>query len=139
MLGNLLLFHRCGGAPESRCIRCSPVTQASPHGPLDGLNHDQEKIMEHNAQQAQKDKIMEQNVQPSKRPSSRRSFLRKGLAVGGAGAIGAGLLANGLSLPAFAEERGPEKEKNGDLTQGDVALLPFAAPIQILETELWRQ
>ena len=52
--------------------------------------------MEHNAQQAQKDKIMEHNVQQSKHSTSRRSFLRKGLAVGGAGAIGAGLLANGV-------------------------------------------
>ena len=95
--------------------------------------------MEQNAQQAQKDRIMEQNVQPSKRPSSRRSFLRKGLVAGGAGTIGAGLLANGFSLPAFAEARGREKESSGDLTQGDVAILRFAAAIEILETDLWRQ
>jgi len=121
------------------CIRCSPSTQASTHVPLDGLNHDQEKIMEHNAQQAQKDRIMEQNVQPSKRPSSRRSFLRKGLVAGGAGTIGAALVANGLALPAFAEERGRDKERSGDLAQGDVAILRFAAAIEILETDLWRQ
>jgi hypothetical protein len=121
------------------CIRCSPSTQAWTHVSLDGLNHDQEKIMEHIAQQAQKDKIMEQNVQPSKRPSSRRSFLRKGLVAGGAGTIGAGLLANGFSLPAFAEERGRDKERSGDLTSGDVAILRFAAAIEILETDLWRQ
>jgi len=72
--------------------------------PLDGLNHDQKKIVEYNAQQAQKEEIMTQNAQQPKHATSRRSFLRKGLAVGGAGAIGAGLLANGLSLPAFAEE-----------------------------------
>ena len=95
--------------------------------------------MEQNAQQAQKDKIMEQNVQPSKRPSSRRSFLRKGLVAGGAGTIGAGLLANGFSLPAFAEARGREKESSGDLTQGDIDILRFAAAIEILETDLWRQ
>src|SRR6266852_1467355 len=121
------------------CIRCSPSTQASTHVPLDGLNHDQEKIMEHNAQQAQKDRIMEQNVQPSKRPSSRRSFLRKGLVAGGAGTIGAALVANGLALPAFAEERGHDKERSGDLTQGDVAILRFAAAIEILESDLWQQ
>jgi Ferritin-like domain len=102
-------------------------------------SHDQEKIMEDNAQQAQKDKIMEQNVQPSKRPSSRRSFLRKGLVAGGAGTIGAALVANGLALPAFAEERGRDKERSGDLTQGDVDILRFAAAIEILETDLWRQ
>ncbi len=95
--------------------------------------------MEQNAQQAQKDRIMEQNVQPSKRPSSRRSFLRKGLVAGGAGTIGAGLLANGLALPAFAEERGRDKERSADLTSGDVAILRFAAAIEILETDLWQQ
>ena len=65
--------------------------------------------------------------------SSRRSFLRKGLAVGGAGAIGAGLLANGLSLPAFAEE------SSSSLNQGDVAILRFLAAAEILETDLWQQ
>src|SRR5260221_9279000 len=95
--------------------------------------------MEHNAQQAQKDKIMEHNVQPSKRPGSRRSFLRKGLVAGGAGTIGAALVANGLALPAFAEARGRDKESSGDLTQGDVDILRFAAAIEILETDLWRQ
>src|SRR5258707_4181350 len=94
--------------------------------------------MEQNAQHSEEEIIMEQNAQPSKASSSRRSFLRKGLAVGGAGAIGAGLLANGLSFPALAEERGREKEKNGDLNQGDRAILRFAAAIEILETDLWR-
>src|SRR5438270_11996857 len=74
---------------------------------------------------------MEQNVQPSKASTSRRSFLRKGLAVGGAGAIGAGLLANGI--PAFAQEA------SGGPTQGDVAILRFLAAAEILETDLWQQ
>src|SRR5258708_33138951 len=139
MLGNLLLFHRCGGCTHWCCIRCSPSLRASTHVPLDGLNHDQEKTMEHNAQQAQKEKIMEENVQPSKRPSSRRSFLRKGLVAGGAGTIGAALVANGLALPAFAEERDRDKERSDDLTSGDVAILRFAAAIEILETDLWQQ
>ena len=99
--------------------------------PLDGLNHDLEKIMEHNAQQAQKEKIMEHNAQSSKDTTSRRSFLLKGLVVGGAGAIGAGLLANGL--PAFAEER------RGDLTRGDVAILRFLAAVEILDGWLAQQ
>ncbi len=89
--------------------------------------------MEHNAQQAQKDTIMEHNVQQSKHATSRRSFLRKGLAVGGAGAIGAGLLANGLSVSAFAEE------SSSSLNQGDVAILRFLAAAEILETDLWQQ
>ena len=89
--------------------------------------------MEHNAQQAQKEKIMEHNAQSSKDTTSRRSFLSKGLVVGGAGLIGTGLLANGLSLPAFAEER------KASLTQGDVAILRFLAAVEILESDLWQQ
>src|SRR3989440_5433164 len=87
--------------------------------------------MEQNAQQAQKEKIMEQNAKPSENATSRRSFLRKGLAVGGAGALGAGLLTNGL--PAFA------KEASGGLTKGDVAILRFLSAAEIIETDLWQQ
>src|SRR5258708_10907402 len=74
---------------------------------------------------------MEHTVRHSKDATSRRSFLRKGLAVGGAGAIGAGLLANGV--PAFAEE------ESGGLTPGDAAILRFLAAAEILETDLWQQ
>jgi len=74
---------------------------------------------------------MEHNTQQSKDSTSRRSFLRKGLAVGGAGAIGAGLLANGL--PAFAEVA------SGGLTPGDAAILRFLSAAEILETDLWQQ
>ncbi len=89
--------------------------------PLDRLNHNQEKIMKHNAQQ-------------SKDATSRRSFLRKGLAVGGAGTIGAGLLANGFNgLPVFAEVG------SASLTRGDVAILRFLAAIEIIESDLWQQ
>jgi hypothetical protein len=99
--------------------------------PQDGLNHDQEKIMERNAQQAQKGKFMEQRVQPSKAATSRRAFLRKGMAVAGAGTIGAGLLANGL--PAFA------KADSSSLTPGDEAILRFLAALETLETDFWQQ
>ncbi|MBV9689249.1 MAG: ferritin-like domain-containing protein [Ktedonobacteraceae bacterium] len=74
---------------------------------------------------------MKHNVQQPKDATSRRSFLGKGLAVGGAGTIGAGLLANGL--PAFAEQR------SDALTKGDVAILRFLAAAEILETDLWQQ
>src|SRR6266852_4562083 len=104
--------------------------------PLDGLNHDQEKIMEHNAHQAQKDKIMEHNVQPSKASTSRRSFLRRGLAVGGAGAIGAGLFSAGSLYTNFAQE---QAAASSAVTKGDVAILQFLAAIEILETDLWQQ
>jgi hypothetical protein len=100
---------------------------------LDRRNHDLLLIVECNAQQAQKEEIMTQNAQQSKHATSRRSFLRQGLAVGGAGAIGAGLLAGGISLPAFAEE------ESGSLTQGDVAILRFLAAVEIIESDLWQQ
>jgi hypothetical protein len=87
--------------------------------------------MEHNAHHAQKEKIMKHNTQQSKYSTGRRSFLRRGLAVAGAGAIGAGLLTNGL--PAFA------REGSALLTQGDVAILRFLAAIEIIETDLWQQ
>jgi hypothetical protein len=37
------------------CIRCSRCAWAWTRALLDELNHDQKKIMEHNAQQAQKE------------------------------------------------------------------------------------
>src|SRR5947209_18593584 len=74
---------------------------------------------------------MEHTVQPSKNATSRRSFLRQGLALGGAGAIGAALAANGV--PVFAQEA------SGSLTQGDAAILRFLAAAEILETDLWQQ
>ena len=79
----------CGGVPQKIYIRCLRSTRAWTRVPLDVLNHNQEKIMEH-------------NVRQTKHSTSRRSFLRKGFAVGGAGAIGAGLLANGLPVFAFS-------------------------------------
>jgi hypothetical protein len=103
--------------------------------PLDELNHDQEKIMEHNAHQAQKEKIMEHNVPPSKASTSRRSFLRRGLAVGGAGAIGAGLFSAGSLYTNFAQAQAASPA----VTKGDVAILRFLAAIEILETDLWQQ
>jgi hypothetical protein len=74
---------------------------------------------------------MEHNGQPSKGTTSRRSFLRKGLAAGGAGALGTGLLVNGV--PVFAEEA------SSSLTKGDVAILRFLSAAEILETDLWQQ
>src|SRR6266478_6220203 len=74
---------------------------------------------------------MEHTVQQAKASTSRRSFLRKGLAVGGAATIGAGLLATGV--PAFAEEA------SGGLTPGDAAILRFLSAAEILETDFWQQ
>jgi Ferritin-like domain len=74
---------------------------------------------------------MERNEQKPVGSTSRRSFMRKGLAVGGAGAIGAGLLAGGI--PAFAHE------SSGGITKGDAAILRFLSAAEILETDLWQQ
>ncbi len=87
--------------------------------------------MDQQSKPSQEEMVVEQHAQQSKNSTSRRSFLRKGLAVGGAGAIGAGLLANGL--PVFAEER------RAGLTKGDVAILRFLSAAEILETDLWQQ
>src|SRR5436309_81567 len=70
---------------------------------------------------------MKRKLPQAKYSTSRRSFLRKGLAVGGAGVIGA--LANGS--PAFAS--------SGGLTRGDAAILRFLAAAEILETDAWQQ
>jgi hypothetical protein len=87
--------------------------------------------MELRPKNSEKGKIMVQKTHQPKNPTSRRSFLRKGLVVGGAGTIGAGLLAGGF--PAFAEASG------GGLTKGDVAILRFLSAAEILETDLWQQ
>ncbi len=74
---------------------------------------------------------MEQVTKPSRASTSRRSFLRKGLAVGAAGTIGAGLLdANLVHAQGAASSA---------VTQGDVAILRFLSAAEILETDLWQQ
>src|ERR1700686_3076701 len=66
---------------------------------------------------------------------NRRSFVKNGLTAAGVAAAGAGLLANSSS--ALAHD-GPE-EHSSRLTQGDAALLRFAAAAEILETDFWVQ
>src|SRR5262249_38222889 len=60
--------------------------------------------------------------------SSRRALLGRGVALG-AGAVGAGLVAEGL--PAVAEASA--------LPPGDPASLRFLAALAILETDVWQQ
>jgi hypothetical protein len=69
---------------------------------------------------------MKGKTEPRKSSISRRSFLGKSLAVG-AGTIGAGLLPDIRTATASG------------ITQGDAALLRFAAAAEILETDLWVQ
>src|SRR6266446_10765808 len=70
---------------------------------------------------------LKEMVRPSKGAISRRSFLGKSLAVG-AGTVGAGILANTRTAKA-----------SDDITEGDAAMLRFAAAAEILETDFWVQ
>ena len=61
--------------------------------------------------------------------------MKKGLAAAGTATVGAGLVANGLSV--FADEE--KGEASGKLTKGDAAILRFLAAAEIIETDLWQQ
>lgn len=78
---------------------------------------------------------MQQAEGTTRNRRSRRAFLRDGIGAAGAATIG-GVLGSGL--PAFAKERGEEKQ-SGHLTKGDAAMLRFAAAAEILETDFWVQ
>jgi hypothetical protein len=67
--------------------------------------------------------------------TSRRSFLRTGLALG-AGALGAGMLANVSPAAAAATSAA---ESSSALTNGDAAILRFLSALEILEADLWQQ
>ena len=67
----------------------------------------------------------------SKRTRSRRAFLTQTLIA--AGATGAGLSVVGADR-ALADDESPDT-----LTQGDAALLRFAAAAEILESDFWIQ
>jgi Ferritin-like domain len=64
--------------------------------------------------------------------TSRRAFLRTGFALG-AGALGAGLLANEAPSALAA------KSSAAEITNGDVAILRFLAALEIIEADLWQQ
>ncbi len=73
---------------------------------------------------------MEPRARQSDEGTSRRAFLRTGLAAGAA-TIGAGLWAHGV--PALADL------SSGSLTPGDAAILQFLAALETLETDFWQQ
>src|SRR6478672_2725053 len=60
--------------------------------------------------------------------STRRSFLRTGLAA--SGALGTALIANHLPSAALADS---------ELTFGDVSILRLLSAFEIIETDLWQQ
>jgi hypothetical protein len=72
-------------------------------------------------------------VSNTRRPVDRRSFMKSGLLAGGAATVGVGLLANGTS--AGAQDRDAE----GSLDAGDVAILRFLAAAELIEADLWTQ
>ena len=67
--------------------------------------------------------------------ASRRSFMKRGMAAGGA-TLGAGLL--GSRFTAAAQEA-VDDDDSGQLTRGDAAILKFLAAAEILESDLWEQ
>src|SRR5713101_7925374 len=79
-------------------------------------------------QQCQEDKIMLQKVRTLGSSSTRRSFLRTGLAA--PGVIGTALIAERLPSASFAAS---------GLPSGDASILRFLSALEILETDLWQQ
>jgi len=78
---------------------------------------------------------MKDEVAGTSRSASRRSFMKKGLAaVGTAGAAG-GLLSSGLNILG---QVGP-RSGGGPLSEGDAAILSFAAAAELIESDLWVQ
>ena len=80
----------------------------------------------------------EGTVQSTTVSSSRRSFLRTGLVLGGTGVAGAvigiaGTLGLGNGRQASAQVR------SSGITKGDIAILRFLAAAEIIETDLWQQ
>jgi hypothetical protein len=68
-----------------------------------------------------------------KKPGNRRTFLKTGITAAGGATIGAGLLGSGL--PAFGQER----DRDGNLTKGDIAILKFLNALEQIEADLWIQ
>jgi hypothetical protein len=68
-----------------------------------------------------------------KKSANRRAFLKSGITVAGAATMGTGLLGGGQF--AF----GQQQERDGDLTQGDIAILRFLNALEQIEADLWIQ
>src|ERR1700720_4914987 len=73
--------------------------------------------------------ISAQEINPAPRPLPRRSFLRR---LG----LGAALLAPGATLIGKASKAFGD---NNQITEGDAALIRFAAAPEIFETDFWVQ
>jgi hypothetical protein len=90
------------------------------------------------------EEIMQQSTESGVRPTptsqtSRRTLLRTGAALG-AGALGAGIFANGR--PTYAAVHATSSRHASSrvhLSKGDAAILRILAALEILETDLWQQ
>src|SRR5712692_8713638 len=84
---------------------------------------------------------MNRMTRRSQAPSNRRSFLRKGVVMAGAGTISAGFLSAGCTVPGFAQAQVQTGGggKSSALTKGDIAILRFLSAAEIIETDLWQQ
>jgi Ferritin-like domain len=71
---------------------------------------------------------MQRQIKQLGRSSTRRSFLRAGLAA--PGVIGLGLVAGGSPSAARSDDA---------ITRGDINILRFLSALEILETDLWQQ
>jgi hypothetical protein len=76
---------------------------------------------------------MEDVTKIAKKSLDRRSFMRSGLLAGGAATIGAGMLAKGTSVHA------QDRDGDGSLGAGDIAILRFLAAAELIEADLWTQ
>jgi hypothetical protein len=63
----------------------------------------------------------------TRRPVDRRSFMKSGLLASGVATVGVGLLANGNSAGA------QDRDVDGRLDAGDVAILRFLAAAELIE------
>jgi hypothetical protein len=68
-----------------------------------------------------------------KKAANRRAFLKTGITAAGAATMSAGLLGSGIS--AFGQDR----DQDGDLTKGDIAILRFLNAVEQIEADLWLQ
>jgi hypothetical protein len=71
---------------------------------------------------------MQQQLRTRGSSSTRRSFLRTGLAA--PGVIGTALIAERLQSAAFAA--------SGLLTSGDASILRYLSALEIIEADLWQ-
>jgi hypothetical protein len=69
----------------------------------------------------------------TRRPVDRRSFMKSGLLASDVATVGVGLLANGNSAGA------QDRDVDGRLDAGDVAILRFLAAAELIEADLWTQ